>query len=174
MSEQFADDEGSNKPARADLQIYRMSIFRSAKDHQFRPRRGTMMDSLWSQGRLSIRHQRAWRIFCDDLHGWAGKSGKVTGSYGESTGGSGNAERMPVAYVSPEWERLQRCCANLSRMETALIRDMITEELEGVHSLQIELVGMIATGYGNESQQRAAGVSRVLALLERIADHYQL
>lgn len=173
VSEQFTEEE-DDRIVRASLAIYGAAMFRAAKDYGFEPRSGTLMHALWKQKRLTMRHQKAWRLFCDDLHGWQGKSGKVTGSYGEGGGGSGNSERIPEAHVSPEYSRLQRCCADMSKMESSLLRDMIAEELEGANSLKLEIIGLICNGYQDQSLARAAGVSRITAILDRIGDFYQL
>lgn len=173
VSEQFTEEE-DNRIVRASLAIYGAAMFRAAKDYGFEPRSGTLMHALWKQKRLTMRHQKAWRMFCDDLHGWQGKSGKVTGSYGEGGGGSGNAERIPEAFASREFERLQRCCADLTPLESSLLRDMITEELEGAGSLKLEIIGLISNGYNDPSLARAVGVSRITSLLERLGAFYQV
>lgn len=176
MAEQFADQEQpEERIARASVAIYAsLGAFRATKRHEYAPRENTTMRELWSRGRLNLRHQRAWRAFCDDLHAWAGKSGKVTGSYGESTGGSGNAERMPTAYVSPEYARLQRFGALLIREESSLLRDLMTEELGGQKILDTETLGHLGNGYGNEAQARASGVTRIVCLLEKMGDFWQV
>lgn len=173
MAEQFADQEEQDPITKTALAIYSMGKFRSSRDYQHEPKRGTVVYKLWQEQKLTLRHQKAWSRFRDDLYNHEGKSGKVVATYGEGIGG-GNGERTPVAYVSREYEDLQRCCATMTPEEKMLLRDMMDEELHGISILRLEVIGYLGNGYEGNGQARSSGVTRVTTLLERIAAYYGL
>lgn len=160
--------------SRAAVGIYETG-FVFARQEQFQPRKGTLIYALWQGKKLTLRHQRAWRHFTEDLHNAHGKSGPITSGYSEGGSNRNPGEfKVPTAYVNTEYKRLERLVAKLNKDELTLLRDLIGDELQQKGLLTAELIGFHRNGYRSEDQARAAGVANVCCLLTALANYYDL
>jgi hypothetical protein len=148
-------------------------LFRPAKEYDYQPRKNTLLHELWSSKRLTLKQQRAWHHFTQDLYRAAGKSGPVCGSYGEAVSSSGDGFKVPTARVNAEYKRIQRLTSTLTKDEQILLMDLVTDDLQNQGVIRLEDIGFAKTGYRSEDQARAAGVATVLYLLQRIASFYE-
>jgi hypothetical protein len=153
--------------------IYQIA-FKGEANEDFRPMRGTQVERVWKMMKLNERQQVAWREFMDDVLLAAGKSGAVTGGYGEYQDKPNDGEfRAPVAYVNVHYRRVERLMDQcLTRSERALLVELLQDSLKGNSSVQLETIGLIQSGYSDKVSARAAGVVHVQNLLNRIAAYY--
>lgn len=149
-------------------------LFKPAKEYEFQPRKGTLLHELWNTKRLSLRHQRGWFHFTQDLYRAEGKSGPVCGGYGEAVNSSGDGFKVPTAHVNAQYRRVQRFTSTLTRDEKTLLMDLISDDLQSQGVIRLEDIGFATTGYRSEDQARAAGVATVVYLLQRIASFYEI
>jgi hypothetical protein len=151
-------------------------VFKGEMNDDFKPKQGTQTHRMWKMGKLSLRHQIAWRYFNDDILTAHGKSGKVGSSYGEYTDhGGGDGFRVPVAYSNAPMRRLEDLLARfLDRRERALLVDLWQDTVKGDSSLQLETIGLILSGYKHEEYARVAGIVHVQGLLARLATYYRI
>lgn len=171
MSSKIATQEAINRVA---VGIYEKG-FVFARQEQYQPRRGTLLHSLWQGKKLTLRLQRAWHHFTDDLYRASGKSGPVAGGYGDSSGGGNPSEfKTPKAYTNAEYRRLDKLVTQLDPEERILLRDLISDELQRKSVLDLEMIGLHRNGYRSADQARAAGVANVCCLLARIATYYNI
>ncbi len=148
----------------------------------FEPRHGSQVHRVWKMAKLEVRHQIAWQNFMDDAKLTAGKSGGVTGSallslstYGDQIDrGGSDGFKIPTARTNKYYRRMEALREFLSRRERQLLNALLQDSLVGTTSLQLELIGLVQSGYGDKISARASGVTRIQALLDRLADFYQI
>lgn len=151
------------------------TMFRASRDHDYRPREGTVMHELWQRKRLTQRHAMAWHQFCLDLDHSAGKSGSVVSSYGDAIQSSNAGDfRPPVAFANRQYIRLQALVDRLTREEYTLLGDLTADYLRHGSELATANLGMHRNGFSGRDQAHAAGVAIVTCLMDRIADFYQI
>lgn len=169
-----ADLDRQEAIGRVAMSLYQ-SGFVFAKKEQYAPRRGTLMFHLWQGKKLTLRHQRAWFHFTCDLYEAHGRSGPVSGGYGEATSGRNPSDfRVPVAHTNAQYRRLDKLVQSLGTQERILLKDLIYDELQRQGALELDMIGFHLNGFKDESMARAAGVATVTCLLSRIADHYSV
>lgn len=99
-----------------------------------------------------------------------GSSAGVVGSYGEASGACGRQERLAPAYrVSAAAQRLEQLIAYMHPAQRAFLGELLQHHGRPWNALQAWGAG---AGYRSDDAQRAAGVQRVLDLLESVADFY--
>lgn len=157
----------------AKVRIYQI-VHNGQKDRYFAPKRGTQLYRVWNSKKLDIRQQTAWKRFTDHFQAAEGNSGKVTGSYGEYSGGDSEKTYIPQAYANKPLEALEFLYEQyLTREESALLRDLLREELQMHNDFTLEMVGLIRSGYKGTDEARIAGTVTVQNLLTRLATFYE-
>lgn len=168
------------KPIDERIQILASSICQITFEGQmlddFKPRAGTQTERVWKMNKLEDRQQIAWRYFCDDMNMAKGKSGGVSGSYGDYVEKSDVGEfKRPVAYANQALLRLEHLLMDfLDRRERALLSDLAQDYLKGNSSLTLEAIGLIRSGYRDKVSARAAGVVHLQKLFDRLASFYRI
>lgn len=156
----------------AAFALYQL-VFKGERERAFEPRAGTELHRVWKMGRLNLRQQRAWMKFRDDCDKAHGKSGGVTSSYGEQTGGNEPTEKRLTAYENEEYRRVMHLVHSyLIFEERQLLQAMLQNDLKTGEHLSLELVGLIRSGYSDEGDARASGVTHIQTLLTRVASYY--
>lgn len=169
---------------------------RSCRDEDVEPLDGSIIHQLWQRGKLRRRHLLAWKYFWRDLQRAYGESGSMTVSYSErvstSTAGVPRADHeedepitgrgmanvkmaewnMEHTIITQKWDSLRR--EERGIMEQ-LIRDHIRVSTGiKIHCHNLGYLGEFLSGYKDNRQAIAAGVSRIQALLNNLADLYAI
>jgi len=148
-------------------------VFRGEKERAFQPRAKTVVYSVWSAAKLSLRQQRAWVKFLDDIDKAEGHSGGTTASYGDFTDGGGDNHRVPKARANAYFQRVEYICNRfLSRREYQLLRDLVRDHLQNTGRAKVEDIGLIKSGYQGKRDAYVAGSVNIQNLLDRLADAY--
>jgi hypothetical protein len=159
---------------RAAIGIFEQ-IFAPARQHEFAPRKGTLMHKLWQCNRLTLRQQRAWHHFTLDLYSAVGKSGPVVSAYSEAVSKSDAGEfRAPTAKVNAQYTRMERLVKTLIRQERILLMDLIADDLQNTGALSAGDIGFALCGYRDRAQASAAGTATIGCLLSKIGDFYSV
>jgi len=151
--------------------IYQV-VFKGEKERAFQPRAKTVMRRVWDAGKLNMRQQRAWKKFLDDHDKAEGRSGGVVSAYGDYIQKGDNEFREPTAYENVYRRRIVQICSGLSRREYALLKDLVQDELKATGNIQLELIGLMRSGYADKNSARVAGVVHIHNLMDRLADEY--
>jgi hypothetical protein len=152
--------------------IYQI-VFRGEADRTWEPRKGTQIHRVWKMQKLDVRQQRAWKKFRDRVDASRGKSGGVTSPYGEQVGDGDPTDRMPKAYTNKAYDEVMYIFERyLGRRESALLWDLLQDDLKSGTALQLEFVGLLRSGYVNSDDARTSGVTHVQNLLDRLADYF--
>jgi hypothetical protein len=124
--------------------------------------------------RLDHRQQRAWALFYKAFEAAEGHSGGVTSGYGEySDCGSGSHEKVPKAFTSQSLKQIEHIFRTyLTRSESKLLYDLLQDYLRCSGNLTLEAIGLIRSGYKDDGDARASGVTHVQNLMTRLADYY--
>jgi len=154
-----------------------MSLFkvvhRGEKETAFEPRKGTQLHRVWASNKLDMRQQRAWVAFRKDCDNADGKSGGVTIRYDDIIDHDGGTDKIPVAFVNSAQRRVEYILLTyLDRRERALLADLVQDDMSANKNLTLEIIGMIRSGYKNESDARVAGIVNIQVLLGRLASFY--
>jgi hypothetical protein len=149
-------------------------VFKGQVNEDFRPREGTQVHRVWKMTKLDERQQIAWQQFCDDVNLAHGKSGSVCSAYGEATDrGDGSDFRIPTAFSNTYYRRIERLLTQfLDRKERALLYELLQDTLKANSSLSLEAIGLLRSGYSDKVSARAAGVTHIQCLLDRLAAYY--
>ena len=149
-------------------------VFRGEKERAFQPKPKTMVYSVWNSVKLSMRQQRAWAKFLDDIEKAEGHSGGTTASYGDLTdGGGGDNHRVPKARENAQLQRVNYICTRfLSKREYQLLRDLVLDHMQNRGQAKVEDIGLIRSGYQGKRDAYVAGAVNIQNLLDRIADAY--
>jgi hypothetical protein len=153
--------------------VYQL-VFKGEKERAFQPKPKTIVYSVWNSGKLSLRQQRAWMKFLDDVEKAEGHSGNVTSSYGDFTdGGSGDHFRVPRARENDELKMVDYICNRfLSKREYQLLCDLFRDHLQNRGQAKVEDIGLIRSGYNGKRDAYVAGAVNIQNLLDRLADAY--
>ncbi len=153
------------------MQIYAV-VFKGGKEKAFEPKAKTVVHQVWSIDKLSVRQQQGWHLLCKDIDSAYGRSGSVAGGYGEFYD-KGERTYLPRAYVNDAQGRLEDLERRfLDRREKALLRDLLRNAAQEGHELKLEHIGLVRSGYSGTDTARAAGVTHVQVLLDRLATFY--
>lgn len=168
---------------------------RSCRDQDLAPADGSILYYLWSRGKLRRRQLLAWNAFWRDLQRSYGDSGPLTVSYKErvSTSSAGvprsqfedeefNARGLAdirLAEWNIEHTTVQQKWELLHREEKGILEQLIRDHIKittglKIHCHDISYLGSFLSGYKDNRQSLAAGVSRVQALLSHVADLYMI
>jgi hypothetical protein len=149
--------------------------FKGEVHPDFEPKQGSQAHRVWRMGKMAIRHQIAWQNLMNDVKLSAGRSGSVCANYGEGVDrGDGSDFRVPKARTNPAYRRLERLRELMGRRERQLLHAMVQDSLVSTSGLQLEVIGLVQSGYGDKVSARAAGVATIQSLLDRLADLYQV
>lgn len=147
--------------------------YRGAKLAEYEPRRKTAMHDAWHGGRLSERHQRAWRMTMNIFEDAAGISPR-NGGYGEATGGGGG-EVVPMVYNNRAQALLERLVnQHLHTHERRLLMTLVTENFQAVRLYRLEQLGNAMDGYADKAQARAAAIGGMHRLLESLCEFFSI
>lgn len=153
--------------------IYQI-VFRGEMERAFEPKKGTEIHRVYKMKKLSMRQQRAWKMFLDDVDKAAGKSGGVTAAYGEYHD-KGEYVPLPRAYANGSYHKVRYIFdIYLGRRDRALLWDLLQNHLASTTELKLEFIGLMRSGYAGEDEARIAGVVLVQTLLDKLADLYQV
>lgn len=98
-----------------------------------------------------------------------GSSAGTVASYGESSGGASAEYRAPAFHVSAAAQRLEALQAYLHPTQRVLLGELLRGHGRPWNAIQAWGMG---AGYKTDDAQRAAGVQRVIDLLESVGDFY--
>lgn len=170
---------------------------RGCSDDDVEPAGGSMLHALWQRGKLNRRQLLAWRSFWDEIEKSYGDSGPLSVSYAErvSTSVAGAPRSDPsfeedfnahglsgmrLATWNNEWLSVNQKWEYLRREERAIIEQLVRDHirivrgLKNVHSHDVAYIGEFLSGYRDNRQAIAAGVSRIQAILTNLADMYMI
>lgn len=146
--------------------------YRGERNTLFEPQRRTVVHDAWHGERLSERHQVAWRMTVNLFLEAGGRSAKGS-SYGEATGGTGDGQPLPTAYVNVAYQKLERLRdQHLHNHEWRLLHALMMETLQNVKLHSLEQMGKIMSGYGDKAQARASGVTSLQRLFDSLAEFH--
>ncbi len=120
--------------------------------------------------KLGPRHLVAAMRLASDCAASHGSSAGVVGSYGEASGAGIHQEHRSQAYrVSEAAQRLEALEVYLHPSQRVLLGELLRHHGRPWNMLQAWGSG---SGYRTDDAQRAAGVQRVLDLLDSVADFF--
>lgn len=169
----FADLQPiEDKIALVATELY-VVAFKGEAIASFAPEPKTQVHRVWAMGKLEERHQIAWQTFMDDVRLAKGKSGKVTGSYGDFVNRSDEGDfRIPTAFACNYFRRVERLFISLSRRQRWLLLNLLQDTLKAKCSITLETIGITRSGYKDKDNARTAGVVHLQTLLDAVADFY--
>lgn len=174
-----------------------MQKHRGCTDEDVMPADGTMIYNLWLRGKLTRRQLIAWNMFWNDVEESYGASGPLSVSYAERVSTSvagaprtvhstdepfnaiGLADVRMASWNSAYASMTQKLDA-LRREERGIMDQLIRDHIRvvkgvrGMHSHDIAYIGGHLSGYKDNRQAIAAGVSRIQAMLNNLADMYMV
>ena len=173
-----------------------LRMHRPCHDEDVMPEGGSMLYHLWTRGKLRRRHLLAWAYFWRDLQRSYGDSGSLTVSYSErvstSSAGVPRPEMEEDAKINgkdlasirqAEWNAehtsVQQKWEHLRSEEKGILEQLIRDQIRvttgyKIHCHDLTYIGSFLSGYRDNRQAIAAGVSRVQALLTNLADLYMI
>ncbi len=153
------------------MQIYQV-VHKGGREKAFEPKAKTLVHQVWLIDKLTIRQQQGWHLLCKDIEAAYGRSGSVSGGYGEFYD-KGERSYLPRAYVNDAQGRLEDLERRfLDRREKALLKDLLRNYAQEGHELKLEHIGLVRSGYGGTDTARASGVTHVQVLFDRLASFY--
>jgi hypothetical protein len=177
------------------LSIY-LRKHNGCRDEDVAPLDGSILFHLWQRGKLRRRQLLAWKFFWRDLQRAYGESGPLTISYTErvSTSSAGvpradGEEDEPItgkgvaSVKMAEWNDehtiITQKWDSLRREERGIMEQLIRDHIKvntglKIHCHDLGYLGAFLSGYNDNRQAIAAGVSRVQALLNNLADLYMI
>lgn len=190
-SPQVADEIGRMLDAEKRLQdsynslSYHLRMHRRCVDEKLEPAEGSILHQLWRKGHLSRQQLIAWHRWLSDMRRALGKTDKLTVSYEEraDSGGSGSNDATafhgPGTYWTAEAAKVEIVWEKLRSHEKGLIEQLFRDTLrhsgyKEVHAHDLRYLGGIMSGYNDDRQKIAAGVSAIQRLLATLAEIYQV
>ena len=168
----------------------------SCRDEALAPIDGSILFYLWQRGKLRRRQLLAWKYFWRDLQRAYGESGSLVTSYTErvSTSSAGvprpecdeddvitgkNMANVRMAEWNAEHTIVSQKWDSLRREERGILEQMIRDHIRvstgiKIHCHDLSYLGSFLSGYNDNRQAIAAGVSRIQALLNNLADLYMI
>ncbi|WP_127079683.1 hypothetical protein [Rhodomicrobium lacus] len=160
--------------AGVDLALY-SDKFVGCRDKQFDFARGTLLAKLHSVGKLDEAQLRAAHRVLADFERASGASGGVTMMWRDKIDGSPAGSRSPRrAWTNSAHDRLSVLLdQELTARERQLFVDLfINDYFKKWNGDRLPEMGWLLSGYAGKDQATSAGVSRIQALLDRVARYY--
>jgi|GEM_PF-3162015 len=149
--------------------------FRGCDDEQYEFARDTLLAKLFSSGKLDEVHLRAAHRILRDFERMAGGSGGVTMMWRDKidTLPAGSRSQRG-AWTNVAHDRLSFLLdEELTPKERRLFVDVfVNDYFKRWSGERLAEMGWLLSGYTGKEQATSAGVSRIQALLERIARFY--
>lgn len=172
--ESLAPAERRAEIAAVDLALY-STRFTGCRDRQFEFARGTLLAKIYSSGKLDEAQLRGAHRVLADFERAEGNSGGVTMPWSDRddtpTTGKDSTRR---AWTNSAHDRLSFLLdRELTSRERQLFIDLFVHDyFKRWSGDRLPEMGFLLTGYAGKDQATSAGVSRIQALLERIARFY--
>ncbi|MBJ7534555.1 hypothetical protein JDN40_10610 [Rhodomicrobium vannielii ATCC 17100] len=157
-----------------DLALY-STRFTGCRDRQFEFARGTLLAKLHSVGKFDEAQLRAAHRVLADFERASGASGGVTMMWRDKIDGSLAGSRSPRrAWTNTAHDRLMLLVdGELTARERQLFIDVFVHDyFKRWSGDRLPEMGFLLTGYAGKDQATSAGVSRIQALLDRVARFY--
>lgn len=178
------DAEANVRDSYNSLNHY-LKMHRSCRDEGLEPNEGSILNTLWRKGQLSRQQAMAWQWWYQDMRRAIGNTNALHVGYSGASEGnfvSREAERAypghstywtaEAAKIEEVWERLRDHERGLIEQ---LFRDTLrTEGLKEVHAHDLKYIGNFLSGYNDDRQKIAAGVSAIQRLLTSLAEIYRI
>lgn len=160
-----------------------LRVHRPCQDEALAPNYGGMLYRMWQQKKLTKQQLDGWQSFWEDLMKAAGSSNSVVASLeGGSTVDYATRELQkarpgPAAHWNLHAVRVTEAWNSLRKHERGLLAQVIrdtlrTEGNKDIHAHSVDYLGGILSGYHDNRQKIAAGVSAIQRLLISIAEFY--
>lgn len=160
-----------------------LRMHRQCRDEKLEPVDGSILHQLWRKGQLSRQQLMAWHRWYADMHRALGSTDKLSVSYLERSDGGGSGGNDAAAYHGPgtywnaEAAKVEEVWGKLRRHERGLIEQLFRDVLrhsgiKEMHAHDLRYLGGILSGYNDDRQKIAAGVSAIQRLLISLAEIY--
>jgi hypothetical protein len=163
-----------------------LRMHRPCQDEALAPNYGSILYKLYQQKKLTKQQLYGWSFFWDDLRRERDRESSqsmVMGVEGGASQGNYASRELrkkvpgPSARLTKEGERARAIWHSLRSHERGLLDQMIrdalrTEGYKEVHAHTVDYLGGILSGYADNRQKIAAGVSAIQRLLSSIAEAY--
>jgi hypothetical protein len=162
-----------------------LRMHRQCRDENLEPTDGSIIHKLWQKGQLSRQQLMAWHRWFTDIRRAAGNTDKLSVSYQQRSDGTGSGGNDAAAYYGPltnwnaEFSRIEQIWGRLRNHEKGLIEQLFRDAircsgLKEIHSHDLRYLGGMLSGYNDDRQKIAAGVSAIQRLLASLAEEYQI
>lgn len=164
---------------------HHLRMHRKCVDDTLEPVGGSILHHLWRKGQLSRHQLIAWQKWYSDMRRALGNTNKLSVQYREaSDGGSpgGNdtaAFHGPLTYWNAQAAKVEEIWGKLRGHERGLIEQLFRDALrndgcKSLHAHDLKYLGGILSGYNDDRQRVAAGVSAIQRLLNSLAEIYRV
>lgn len=162
-----------------------LRMHRRCVDENLEPIEGSIIHKLWGKGQLTRQQLMAWHRWFTDMRRAAGNTDKLSVSYQQRSDGTGSGGNDAAAYHGPltnwnaEFSRIEQVWGALRSHEKGLMEQLFRDAIrcsgvKEIHSHNLSYIGGMLSGYGDNRQQIAAGVSAVQRLLSSLAELYRI